>query len=227
MLFCNMIENSEFNRAIEQYRQEVEVLVKDFMARFGVNLIVSISGSAEKHSESIAKMHVYQLVEGLKHEACAILTGGTKDGVPELGVKAAKEYHLPTIGVFPAAGRKYALLEDLDLAIQSLPPSLGPAGFGTETPSFANLPDFAVVIGGGQGTLIEIATMLKLNTKRIRDALPIVICPIHNSGGVADLVPSLVKLTPEIDACLPKQQFNTGAEIAQYIRNNYGNRGRN
>lgn len=86
-----------------------------------------------------------------------------------MGMEMAKRLDVPTIGVFPKQGRKYALLGALDIAIETSPPDIGDGIFGTEAPTFVNILDGATIIGGSYGTLTEVSTILKTNAKRARD----------------------------------------------------------
>lgn len=205
--------------SITVHLQETQRVLDDFKRRFAISFIVSISGGAEEHNISYTYKTILQLIEGLRDTSCAILTGGTSGGIPELGTKIAKENGLPTIAIYPPKARKYVLFDFIDLPIETLPPSIGPASFGSETPSFAQLPDYAVFIGGSYGTLAEASTMMKVNTKRKKDSQkPIYLLPISGSEGVADLIPLLVQLSPELAYCLPKFKVSTGELAADFIK---------
>lgn len=213
-----MVNQESLDSALEAYVTQLQSEINAFRKSFSISIIISISGGAEEHNHAYAETAITQLIKGLKPLSFAVLTGGTEGGIPELGTKIATSLEIPTIGVFPPKAHKYALLNDLDLAIQTLPPSIGSPGFGTETPSFAQLPDYAVVIGGSYGTLAEVSTILKGNTKRIKDGKnPIYLCPLAGSGGVAELIPTLVELSPNLLSCLPLQTLTTGAAIARFI----------
>ncbi|MEO8581974.1 MAG: hypothetical protein ABI425_05390 [Patescibacteria group bacterium] len=205
--------------SIEAHLEQVRQALAEFRDKFAVSFIVSISGGAEEHNTTYAHDVISQLIVGLKNSSCAILTGGTQGGIPELGTRIAREHKLSTIAVFPPKAKKYVLFNELDLPIETLPPSVGPAGFGSETPSFAQLPDYAVFIGGSYGTLAEVSTMMKVNTKRKKDNVePIYIVPIAGSEGVAALIPLLVQLNPSLAFCLPEFELTTGAAAAEFIK---------
>src|SRR5207247_182413 len=98
----------------------------------------------------------------------ALLCGGTKFGVPAAAAEYAKEAGIPTIGVYPTVGTKHALPGDrLDLSI-CVPPAVGESDWGDESPVFAKLLDGVIVYGGGAGTLIEAAHILKCNESLIK-----------------------------------------------------------
>lgn len=214
------MSNSEHcEDSVDGHLEQVQRALAEFRDRFAISFIVSISGGADEQGDSKVLGVLEELILGLKNTSAAILTGGTKGGIPEIATKIAKANGLPTIGVFPPKGRKYALLDQLDLPIETLPPSVGPAALGTETPTFAQLPDYAVFYGGSFGTLTEVSTMLKLNTKRQRDGIePIYIIPITSSDGVADLIPSLIQLNPELAYCLLSLEIHSGTEAADFIK---------
>lgn len=157
------------------------------------------------------------------------MTGGTEGGVPQLGVETARRLNVPTIGVFPKQGRKYALLDALDIAIETSPPDIGDGIFGTETPTFVNMLDGATIIGGSYGTLTEVSTILKTNAKRARDrsrnvgdALPpLYFAPIAGTGGAADLAYSIVNDTNvDIGPSIPSKPTFDGCGAAKFIMSN-------
>lgn len=157
------------------------------------------------------------------------MTGGTKGGVPQLGMEMAKRLDVPTIGVFPKQGRKYALLGALDIAIETSPPDIGDGIFGTEAPTFVNILDGATIIGGSYGTLTEVSTILKTNAKRARDrsrnvegALPpLYFAPIAGTGGAADLAYSLARdLGGDIGLSMPEEPATDGVAAARFIADN-------
>lgn len=216
-----MSDIEHLDESLIAHLEMVQEALGEFRDKFAVSFIVSISGGAKEHNIVYAHNIISQLINGLKESPCAILTGGTEGGIPELGIKIAKENKLPTIAVFPPNAKKYVLFDHIDLPIQTLSPSIGLASFGSETPSFAQLPNYAVFIGGSYGTLVEASTMMKINTKRQRDKVePIYIVPITGSEGVADFIPILVQLNPNLAYCLPQYQITTGEMAARFIKDN-------
>lgn len=204
---------------IEQVRLSTEQQLAEFKKKFGVNIVVSLCGGSDVLEDEKAAELFSNILQNIKELRPAVLTGGTKGGIPELGLRVAKQLEIPTIGVFPPRGRKNALFDLIDLPIESIAPNLGSPTYGTETPVFAQIPDVAVVVGGGFGTLIEVSTMLKLNTKKIDDKQnPIYICPVSESGGVADMIPSLVELKPAVAVSIPQTPLKTGEGIASFIK---------
>jgi predicted Rossmann-fold nucleotide-binding protein len=134
----------------------------------------------------------------------AILTGGTKGGVPEKVSKAAKQQGFKTIGIYPETGCKHFLGDDIiDIPIcitstyqdckQSTQWST-PSHWGDESSMFAKTLDAVVVIGGSAGTLIEMAYVLKMNTKILKaqkkgeagsNKLKYIV-PVSGFGGVSE-----------------------------------------
>lgn len=211
-----ILQNPDYS--IAQHRERVEDAVRDLLVRNNLKAILAFSGGSEKGSEEMIVEILKDLILNVKDLPVAILTGGTKGGVPEIGIRVARESSIPTIGVFPPKARKHALLSDLDLAIETLPPSVGNESFGTETPSFVNLANGIAVVGGGFGTLAEIATALKVNSKRIeKGETPIYICPIEGTGGVADAISSLPGIE-KVGLSLPNSRITTGIEAASFFR---------
>lgn len=196
-------------------------LIANFRARYNIEYILAISGGSENGADYVTTT-ITDFIESLKNERIAILTGGTRGGVPELGTKLARIGGLPTIGVFPQEGRKSALFGYLDLAIETAAPTIGSAGYGSETPSFAALPDGMMILGGSFGTLVEVATVLKSNKKKIeKNLIPVYVAPVRGSGGVADSLDCL----PDIDkvrACLPNNDIRNGQDAAFFMIDKLG-----
>jgi predicted Rossmann-fold nucleotide-binding protein len=141
--------------------------------------------------------------EGLEHRI-AILTGGTKGGVPEIVSKAAKQHGFKTIGIYPEIGCKNFLGDDvidIPLCITSIYQDCKQSThwetasyWGDESSVFAKALDVVVVIGGSAGTLIEMAYVLKmngaiLNAKKKGNAVSTklkYIVPVSGFGGVSE-----------------------------------------
>lgn len=206
------------NSAIDEYRQEVSSNVYEFMKKNSLLYIVGISGGADHIAEKKAEWIITEFIHGIKDMPYAILTGGTQGGIPEIGTKIAKSQKVPTIGIFPEQGKKYALYNDLDLAIQTYPPAIGAGTFGSETPSFVNLLNGAAVIGGSFGTLTEVSTILKTNTGRIKKKEGLIyLCPIKGTGGVADAIGNLPGME-NLTQCLPEYEIRDGLNAARFFR---------
>ena len=222
------VNHIRFNSSeYEKHREEVEQSVKEVLARNAIKFVVGISGGAEEKYFERTEALIDEFVGTLQGGNYAILTGGTEGGVPQIGIEAAKRHHVPSIGVFPKQGLKYALLDDLDLAIETTLPDIGEGVFGTETPTFVNMLDGATVIGGSYGTLIEVSTILKANVKRIEklkkqteDAQdPIYLAPILGTGGVADQTHEIAQaLGCDVTLSMPERPVVRASSAAQYLR---------
>jgi predicted Rossmann-fold nucleotide-binding protein len=200
--------------------QRLEDSVNRLLLENNLRAILAISGGAEEESLDSTCQIISDLIINTKDIPVAILTGGTKGGVPEIGIQIARKSSVPTIGVYPPQGRQHALLNDLDIAIETLPPLFGRAGFGTETPTFINLANGIAVIGGGFGTLTEVSAACKINVDRNKkQESPIYICPISGTGGVADIIQSLPGME-RIKNSFPTTSINNGKDAAKFFRAN-------
>lgn len=191
--------------------------LKEFCDLNRIRNLIAISGGSDNHEEAITAI-ISDLLKGLKDTQTGILSGGTEGGVPEIATRLARDFSFPTVGVFPRDCRKYVLLNELDFAIESLPPLYGKAGFGTETPTFIAIAKGMTVIGGEFGTLVEVASVLKNNKSRLRKGEePIYLCPIKGLGGVAELIDTLPGIE-QVSAALPEISIYSGQAAAHFFR---------
>lgn len=130
----------------------------------------------------------------------AILTGGTKGGVPEWATKISKEMGFKTIGIYPLVGKKYFLgnqYVDFSFCVEPIYQDADTkhlfsidSCWGDESSLFAKLLDSVIVIGGAAGTLIEVAYILKLNKEIMKGKTRYprlkYIVPISGFGGVSE-----------------------------------------
>lgn len=216
-----MVTRTEID-SIFYHREMVGGMVKDFKARFNIEAVIGISGGSNVKDE-LASAVISDLLLGLNDKKIAILSGGTDSGVAKVATTIARRFNLPTVGVFPREGKKYVLLDMLDLAIESLPPSYGIAGWGTETPTYVELLNGMMVIEGEYGTLVEVGTALIINKRRIKKNEPIIyLCPIAGTGKTADLIETL----PAVEVkgyflpsyCLPEKKVDNGIDAARFFR---------
>lgn len=158
---------------IETDRTKNEKTFKEFREKYGITHCLGIIGASNFN----ASKDDYLLLESAfsilrqNYGQTAIISGGTKGGIPEFAVNFAFSKNIPTVGVLPDAGKKYSL-PGLDLDIVVPPPILGDIIWGSETPVLASLVDTVFVFGGEWGTLIEIATIVKNQKYRERKGLP-------------------------------------------------------
>lgn len=216
---------------VDATRSETAARVHDFLQANSIRYVVALIGDsissgpvAERNSSLIVNFF-----EHLEHrDAYAIQTGGTTGGIPEIATQTAREYGVATIGVYPAAARQYALPRPADLVIETPDLLYGRTSFGSETPTFVNVLNGAVVFGGGYGTRAEISTILRTNKSR-QDALrrhpkdahlldPIYLCPVAGTGRAADELVTM-PLYDDIGDCLPtpRDHVMTGLAAAAFI----------
>lgn len=218
-----------------QPAQDYGAPVSAFLKQHGIGRIIGISGGSEdklvgicdedplqkQHADFQASHHERLLRDALKRlrgYRTAILTGGTRWGIPKLGLSLAREYGFRTIGVLPKAGEQHALGEDLlDLRIV-VEPVIGPGAWGDEGPVWTSLIDGLIVIGGAAGTLTELAHIMKLNEGLCkRGERPKYMVPIHGTGGVADQVHQLWAKPSIRDRSMPRDRVYSGAEAARLL----------
>ncbi len=191
--------------------------LKEFCDVNRIKSLIAISGGADNQEEAVTAV-VSDFLTSLKDAQIGILSGGTKGGVPEIATKLAREFSFPTVGVFPTDGRKYALLDKLDFAIETLPTLNGKTGFGTETPTFIAIAGGMTVIGGEFGTLAEVALALKCNKSRIRRGEELIyLCPIKGLGGVAELIDTLPGIW-QFSSALPETSIYNGHAAAHFFK---------
>lgn len=201
----------------ELERAELQEILRSFRIQYSVKRIVGILGGSDAAAVSQRSL-VQEFLSGMDDFRVGVLSGGTKGGLPQIAVEEAKSFGLPSIGVFPSDRRKLALLDQLDLAIETPPPLVGNADFGTETPTLVRIPDAVVVISGGVGTLTEVATILKMNKGLLKKGfVPVYIVPIYGSGGVADHVHLLLEID-DIRRSLPSFLVRNGSDAALFLR---------
>jgi len=153
-----LLRNSDsFSQGIDNFRQ-----------RMGMKKILGIVGSSDfkrmDEYEEVRNWLMYSFDRARDRVGdFGVVCGGTKGGIPELAIRVAKENGLFAIGVCPEDGEKYLLESVVDLAVMIPRPLYGNVTWGSETPVLASLADGLVVAGGGWGTLVEVATVMKRN----------------------------------------------------------------
>ncbi|MBF0308587.1 MAG: hypothetical protein HQL56_03560 [Magnetococcales bacterium] len=221
-------------------RGDYGTVVTEFLHRHALVGIVGFSGGADDKLPGLPEGDPIQeefkefrkhLEERILRDALgtlrghhiAVLTGGTRFGVPNTATRVAKEMGFKTIGVYPLTGRKYALggdLLDLGLCVE---PLMGESHWGDECPVWVSLCQGVVVIGGGAGTLSECAHIQKINEGLVKyGRTPKIIVPIHGTGGVADVLPH-IWTKPEIKrVSMPSDRVHTGSEAAFLLMERLG-----
>jgi predicted Rossmann-fold nucleotide-binding protein len=211
-------------------------IITAFKHERGIHCVIAISGGSDSRPEGIddekleaqwkdvmerkEQAIIGAFMRRLQGYRIGILCGGTKWGVPKRAATEAKRFGLTTIGVYPLAGRKHALGPDLlDLRI-CVEPGYSTSFWGDESPLYAKLLDGVVVYGGGAGTLVEVAHILKINEALIdKDEKPKLIVPLSATGGVADGVPFLWGKADVRKKTIPANKIVSGTDAAQLLIN--------
>lgn len=211
-------------------------IIESFIKNHGIHKVIAISGGSDavlngvpeddplqaqyqEFTRSFEERIIDQFIGKLRGYLIAILTGGTKWGVPKTATIIAKKYGIKTIGIYPLVGKKYALGDNLlDLSI-CVEPQYGASRWGDESPIFTNLLDSTIVFSGSAGTLVECAHILKINEDLRKKNQPLkYIVPISGTGGVADGL-SFIWAKPEIRSeCMPNFRVQNGFQAADIIR---------
>ena len=225
--------------------QNIGQAIEDFKKKHGIMFVLAFSGGADDSNPILTHIikvngiesentsfDIKKVIENAKFDfirniiedilrplrgyQIAIQCGGTKWGVPAIAANVAKELGFKTIGVFPLTGQKYALPENvLDLGI-CVHPMIGNSRWGDETPVFCKTLDSVVVIGGGAGTMVEIAHLLKMNESsrgKIRHILP-----VSGTGGTADDISYFPGKPGTMVECIPSKPLFKGEEILEHLR---------
>jgi predicted Rossmann-fold nucleotide-binding protein len=217
-------------------KEDYLAILSEFMAENGLHKIIAFSGGADSEIAGVpsgdqlqkqyqglaSELEARKIREALNHLKdfrIAILTGGTVWGVPNTATLEAKKLGMKTIGIYPLAGKKYALSSDyLDVSI-CVEPLMGESRWGDESSIFTSLLDGVIVYGGGAGTLIECAHILKTNEALIKSGLPVkYIIPLSGTGGVADGLPFIWGKAEVRSRCMPFHKVSTGREAAHLLR---------
>lgn len=207
-------------------------IIKSFKNEYGLHHVIAFSGGADDRPEGIddvalaaalsdaaqkKEQHIIaQAIRRLQGYRIAILCGGTKWGVPNTATHETKKAGLMTIGVYPSTGKKHALGSDvLDLRI-CVEPEYGESRWGDESSVYAKLLDGVIVYGGGAGTLVEVAHVLKMNEAILsRNENPKLIAPISGTGGVADGMPFIWGKPRVLSVSIPQERVTNGVRAAE------------
>jgi predicted Rossmann-fold nucleotide-binding protein len=192
--------------------------IQEFMHSQSIQKIVGFSGGADDNEEHL-RYHVRNAMNLFANEPVAVLTGGTKYGMPLVAFEEAKIAGLPTIGVMPSrAIEKGQDIPGLDFKV-IVPPRCGISEFGDESEVFAKVADGIIYLGGMYGTLIEYAHVMKINQGRVKKGGKIIyVAPIQGFGGVSEFAMNL-PMPEEFQKCLPENKLRSGEEAARYLLN--------
>lgn len=162
------------------YDEEIKQYLEK-LAGQGVKKIIAFSGGADDSLEHKVLKIVEDSMSELKGLPIGVLTGGTVWGLPKYASEIARQNNIPVIGVYPQRGAKYAL-KNLDFALE-VSARYGDSEWGDESEIFAKLANGVEVIGGGAGTLIEFAHIIKANEAKIKSGKSFTyIAPIKLGG---------------------------------------------
>lgn len=213
-------------------RVDLTGLIKRFKDEYGLHQVIAFSGGCDDHPEGIEDktlelalsdaMHrkeqhiIAAAIRRLQGYRIAVLCGGTKWGVPNTAAHEAKSVGLMTIGVYPFTGKKHAHGSDLlDLRI-CVEAEYGESRWGDESSIYAKLLDGVLVYGGGAGTLVEVAHILKMNEAILsKNENAKIIVPISGTGGVADGIPFIWGKPQVRKKSIPQERVSNGRRAAE------------
>ncbi len=203
----------------------MDAKVKRFMEENSLKKIISFSGGSDDQGDIVDKV-IEESIIILKDYPVAVLTGGTRWGIPKKATEIAKDYGMKTIGVMPQRGEKNACAGlDLQLVID---PRYGGSEYGDESEVFAKLSDAVEIIGGSMGTAIEFFHIMKINDRRLDPKYlgkamedpdgerPIVVAPISGIKGFSSDIYCLT-LSERLKSVIPGRALVDGSSAAKYI----------
>jgi len=202
--------NMDYNEQIQE--------VLETLKRQGIEKVIGFLGGSELKTGLEC---VDQSLDVLRNYPVCILTGGTSWGLPEYSSIAARKAGLPVIGVYPKRGSKYAS-KNLDFAVE-VASKFGESEWGDSTEVLVKIPQGVEILGGGMGSLIEAAYILKINEGRVKNKLsPIYVAPISGFEGVSELVYGL-DIPEEVKrVCMPDFRIWNGTEAANFLVDRMG-----
>ena len=175
-------------------------------------------GIVNEANDKIIGKIVRDVLAPLRDYRIAIQTGGTKFGVPRVATQVANELGFPTIGVFPLTAQVNKHVDDcLDLAV-CVHPFVGKSQWGDESAIFTKLLDAVIVIGGGAGTMVEVAHLLKINERK-NDVTKHII-PVHGTHGTAQVLSSFPGKPETMARCIPGYSITSGGMALKYLIEN-------
>ena len=148
----------------------------------------------------------------------AVVTAGTNSGVPAAASSMAAELGLTLVHFHPVIAHRYLNADaQPDLEVCVLPRTSENSSWGDDSADLLSLVDAVVFIGGGYGTLIELAHVLKLNEAKIRRGeRPIFMVSLHDFGGFGDRLYDFA--TPNVrEECMPHERIFLGRDAAKFI----------
>lgn len=198
----------------------LDEVISDFKKRYGVSKFIAFSGGADAKKDEVEKF-ISKVMCRLKEFRIAVITGGTAFGVPEIASKEAKKRGIPVIGVTPSAAKQKHLLPDEFLSLRiDFGAFFSESQWGDESFLFAKLCDAAIVVGGGSGTLVEVAHIMKMNERLIKEnsgLTPKYVVPALGFSGVSEVIafqpiPTKVKFS-----VLPEDRVFTPEQVTAFL----------
>lgn len=195
MLENQVLELSDKNLEFEQFKRDYKISC----------VVAVIGGSCIKNGRQDESFLETGFKKASKAARFAVLTGGTSGGIPELALRVARSLELPTIGIYPAQGRKHVRHELLDFSLEVPKPVMGDVVWGSETSVLVSAADTVVVFGGGWGTVVEVGMVMKNNLRRVRHGItPALLVVVENTGGLADNLTNLISSIDTVENTVKK-----------------------
>ncbi|PSG99183.1 MAG: hypothetical protein BRC29_03590 [Nanohaloarchaea archaeon SW_7_43_1] len=182
--------------------------VNQFLDRPEVDNAIWFIGGADCSEANVGKI-LDEAMQQFEEESIGVVTGGTEEGLPEIAARRAKEYGIPTLGVYPERGEKYFLEEVNDHGV-IVSPSYGESTWGDESEVGAKIADGVIVFGGSEGTMAEYSLSQKDDSAYA--------VAIKGTGGLADDLHNM-NIYSESDYT-PDSDIQNGREAAKFILNN-------
>jgi hypothetical protein len=206
---------------------------EEFRLRYGISTVIAVSGGALTDTRgmpgdvaSVYKENLDARIRAILHDCLcqfqgygvAVMTSGTRDGVPRVAIHVAKELKLKLIFLYPQRARKYrveTVEPDLDIQID---PVVGDSQWGDDSALFAQLLDGMIVIGGSTGTLVECAHVFKINETLVdHNKKPKCIIPVRGFAGVSEFLPFFCFRESVRRECMPEEGVWDGIEAGKLL----------
>ncbi len=203
---------------------EIERMVTDLRATRGLRALIALSGTADSNKE--AEQATQDVIDVLSGRPVGIITSGTRTGVPGRTIRYAIQMGLPVVRVYPEYARARGHLQEVgaDLEI-SVPPRTGSSVWGDESELFVKLADGIIFIGGGSGTLLEIAFWAKYSKTLVgRKSPPIPAVPLALGEGWSDWLcrQGLQRFDPFVSLAVPERPIASGREAGEWMLERLG-----
>lgn len=187
--------------------------VDEFLDRPEVENAIWFIGGADCSEADVGKI-VDKAMQQFEEENIGVVTGGTEGGLPEIAARRAKEYGIPTLGIYPERGEKY-FLEEVNDHSAMVSPTYGESTWGDESEIGAKIVDGVIVFGGSEGTMAEYSLSQKEDSAYA--------VAIEGTGGLADDLQDM-SIYSESDYT-PDSEIQNGREAAKFILNNLNSDG--